>query len=375
MRKLWAVALKELRQVRRDPLSLLTLLGLPAMMLVLYGYALNFDVHNVALAVQDRDRSSASRELISAFVESTYFALVATPESPDQFDRLMETRVAKAILVIPEAYGRRLARGEDSPVQLLLDGADANTATTALGYATAIVSEASADSVRRTLLQAGQGDLPSAIAYRPRVWYNPELNSTRFLIPGLIGMLLMVTAVLSTALSVVREMERGTMEQLRVAPLTTPQLLLGKVLPYLAISFLGLLIILVAARLLFGIEVRGSYLHLFAATLVYLAGALGFGLLISTVANSQALAFQLGLIGSLLPSMLLSGFIFQIRVMPAPMQLLTYAVPARYYLVILRGIISKGAGLESYLDQLGALALYALLVLALASVRLAREEG
>jgi ABC-2 type transport system permease protein len=375
MRKLRAVAVKEVRQILRDPLSLVMLLGLPAFMLVLYGFALNFDVRHVRLAVQDEDRSAASRELVAAFVNSTYFDVVATPAVGEDLGRLTERRTAHAVMVIPIGYGRDLRAGRSAPVQFLVDGADASTASTVLGYASALVEDLNARELRRGVAAAaGGGGLSSPpIAYEPRVWYNPELRSTQFLVPGLIGFLLMLTAVLSTALSVVREKERGTMEQLRVAPLHTAVLILGKTLPYLVLSLLTAALILGTARLLFDVQVRGPYLALFAATLLYLVGSLAFGIFISTVAQTQALAFQMGLLTSLLPSVLLSGFIFQIRSMPGWLQAVTYLVPARYYLVVLRGIILKGASLGPYLDQVGFLALFALAFLTLAAVRLARE--
>ncbi|HUG53930.1 MAG TPA: ABC transporter permease [Vicinamibacteria bacterium] len=375
MRKLRAVAVKELRQIRRDHLSLLMLLGLPAFMLVLYGFALNFDVRHVALAVQDRDHTAASRLLVAAFTRSTYFDLAATPAPGADLEGLTERGVARAILVIPEGYGRALAKGGPAEVQMLVDGADAGTATTILGYAGSVVSETNAEALRRTLVRAGGAEAVTGISYRPRVWYNPELSSTRFLVPGLMGVLLMLTAVLATALSIVREKERGTMEQLRVAPLGTLELILGKTLPYLVISFAAAVIILLAARALFGVEVKGPYLALVAATLLYLVGALGLGILISTLAESQAIAFQGGLLVSLLPAVLLSGFIFQIRSMPTFLQVVTYAIPARYYLVILRGVIIKGAGLSPYLDQMAGLAVFAVVTLALATLRLRRERA
>jgi ABC-2 type transport system permease protein len=374
MRRLRAVVAKEIRQVRRDPFSLLMLVGLAALMLVLYGYALNFDVRHVRLAVQDRDKSLASRELISAFTHSTYFDLVATPAAGADLAWLTETRMARAILVIPEGYGRILADGRASPVQMLLDGADSTTATTVLGYARALTSELNAVLVGRALARSGR-QLTPPLAFEPRVLYNPELESTRFLVPGLIGFLLMLTAVLATALSVVREKERGTMEQLRVAPLRTWELIIGKTVPYLGLSLLATLIILVAARALFGVEIRGPHLHLLLAVLLYLFGALGFGLFISTVAHTQALAFQVGLISSMLPALLLSGFIFEIRLMPPFLQAVTYLVPARYFLVVLRGIILKGEGLATYWPQVAALAVYGFVVVGLASARLARREA
>ena len=373
MRRIAAIARKELRQLGRDPLSLVMLLGLPAFMLVLYGYALNFDVRHVALAVQDRDYSAESRRLIAAFVNSTYFDVVATPSPGADLGLLTERLQAKAILVIPEGFSADLGGGRVAPVQLLLDGADATTATTILGYANGLIAQANARIVADTLAHIGVA-LGPGVAYEPRVWYNPELESTQFLVPGLVGFLLMLTAVLATALSVVREKERGTMEQLRVAPLRTWELIVGKTLPYLGISLLAAVSILAAARVLFDVTVQGPYLALFIATLVYLFGALSFGLLISTIADSQALAFQISLIASMLPAILLSGFLFQIRSMPAFLQAITYLVPARYYLVILRGVILKGAGLAPYWQELLALVAFAVVMVSLASMRLARGE-
>ena len=374
MRRIGAIARKELRQIGRDPLSLIMLLGLPAFMLVLYGYALNFDVRNIALAVQDRDHTARIRDLIASFVNSTYFDVVSTPGPGDDLELLTERLQARAILVIPEGFAADLGRGRVATLQLLLDGADATTATTILGYANGLVAEANARVVADDLAHVGVA-LEPGIAYEPRVWYNPELESTQFLVPGLIGFLLMLTAVLATALSVVREKERGTMEQLRVAPLRTWELIVGKTLPYLGISYLAAVTILVAARVLFDVTVQGPYLALFISTLVYLFGVLAFGLLISTLADSQALAFQISLITSMLPAILLSGFLFQIRSMPVFLQAITYLVPARYYLVILRGVILKGAGLAPYWQEFLALVAFAVVMVSLASVRLARAEA
>jgi ABC-2 type transport system permease protein len=374
VRRLRAVVVKELRQIRRDPFSLLMLIAFPALMLVLYGFALSFDVRHVKLAVQDRDRSPSSRDLVASFTHSGYFDLVATPGAGEDLDRLTETRVARAVLVIPEGFGQDLGAGRGAVVQLLLDGADSTTAATVLGYARLLVSETNAELVTEAFAQAGRRPAPP-LDLAPRVLYNPELKSTQFLLPGLIGLLLMITAVLSTALSVVREKERGTMEQLRVAPLRTVELILGKTFPYLGISLLGTLIVLATARLLFGVEIRGPHLDLLVVVLLYLFGALGFGLLISTIANNQTFAFQAGLLTSLLPALLLSGFIFQIRIMPPWLQAITYLVPNRYFLVVLRGIILKGEGLATYWREAGALVVYGLVVTGLASARLVRREA
>jgi ABC-2 type transport system permease protein len=373
VRKTFAVALKELRQVSRDPLSLGMLLGIPGLMLLLYGYAVNFDVRHIRLAVRDLDLSAESRALVSAFVNSTYFDLVAAPGAGVELDPIAERRVASAILVLPEDYARTLAKGGTAKVQFLLDGSDATTATTVLSYATAIVGGENQRLQAEALHRAGRVTL-APVDYQPRVWYNPELRSTQFLVPGLAGFILMLTAVLSTALSVVREKERGTMEQLRVTTLEPLELLAGKTLPYLGISLLATAIILVAARTLFGVAVRGSYVHLFVATLVYLIGALGFGLLVSSFSETQAMAFQVGTLTSMLPAIFLSGFIFPIRAMPPVLRAITHVVPARYYLIILRGIILKGAGLESYVSDLMFLAVFAVVVLTVAALRLVRRE-
>jgi ABC-2 type transport system permease protein len=371
LRKIWAIAAKELRQASRDPLSLTMLLGVPTMMLLMYGYAINFDVRHVPLGVRDLDKSAGSRDLAAAFVNSTYFDEVRSLEAGSDLERLTEERTVRAILAIPEGYGSDLQAGRRARVQFLVDGADANTATTILGYASAIVAAANADLVAN----AGGTPVREGIDYDPRVWYNPDLKSTQFLVPGLIGFILMLTAVLSTALAVVREKERGTLEQLRVTSLRPGELIVGKTLPYLAISLLATVVILVAARVLFGVAVRGPYLHLFAATLIYLVGALGFGLLVSSLSDSQAMAFQVGMVTSMLPAIFLSGFIFPIRSMPVALQALTYAVPARYFNVILRGVILKGAGLGPYLRDVGFLVLYAAVVNGIAYARLTRRES
>jgi ABC-2 type transport system permease protein len=371
-----AMAVKEVKQVIRDPMTLGMLILLPMGMLVLYGYALSFDVENVPLAVQDRDLSAASRALIDSFVAGRRFALVANLSAGSDINEFLDANGATAVLIIPERYGRRLAEGRDAEVQVLVDGVDSSNASTVMGYVAGVAASYNGTRVRDYLGSHGDTQvLQAAIEFRPRVWYNPELQSSQFLVPGLVAFLLMFTAVLSTALSVVREKERGTLEQLRVKPLRTVDILIGKLLPYLFTSLAAVVLILAAARLLFGVVVRGPYLDLLAATVLFLIGALGWGLLVSTLADSQAVAFQIGVMTALLPTLLLSGFIFPIDNMPPALQLLTRIVPARYYLVILRGIVIKGADLSPFWEQMGALAIYATIVLTLASVRFARQEA
>jgi ABC-2 type transport system permease protein len=369
MRKTLAVGVKELRQIVRDPRTLLILLFIPAFFLLLYGYALNFDIKNVALAVEDRDGSVQSRALISAFVNSGYFELTATVRSPRELDRLMDRNEVRAALVIPDMLGARLQNGERAVVQLIVNGDNANTATIVINYATTIVR-----SFSTTLAVEPLAGRKAPIQAETRVWYNPELRSTLFLVPGLIAYIAMITAVVSTALSVVREKERGTMEQVRMAPLGTASFIVGKSLPYFAISLLSALGIVVASMLLFDMPMRGSWMSLLLAMSLFLIGALGTGLFISTVADSQQMAFQLALVIAFLPTLMLSDFIFPIASMPDALQAITRAVPARYFLVALRGILLKGLGPAAFWTDLAALAVYALLVLTLAAVRLDRQN-
>jgi ABC-2 type transport system permease protein len=365
VRTVWTVAVKELRQIRRDRRSVLILLFIPAFFLFLYGYALNFDIRNIALAVEDRDQTADSRALISAFVHSGYFDAVATTRGPDAARQALLRDEARALLVIPSGFSERRISGEVAEVQILINGDNANTATTVLGYANALVGDAAA-----RIDPAAGGPL---VSVAPRVWYNPELRSTLFLVPGLIAYIAMITAVVSTALSIVREKENGTMEQVRMAPIGTPAFVLGKVLPYLILSQLSALLVIVAAMALFGMPMRGDWLSLSALVALFLVGALGTGLLVSTVAETQQTAFQAGLLIAFLPTFILSGFIFPIASMPLALQYVTMTVPARYFLVALRGVVLKGLGLADFWPQIVALTIYAAVVLGLSALRLSRR--
>jgi len=368
MTKAMAVYRKELRQISRDRRTLTTIIFVPAFFLLLYGYALNWDIRHVALAVQDRDVSPESRTLISAFVNSGYFDRVADVRTPAEIDRVINLNTARAALVIPEGFGRDLATGLTPQVQFIVDGDNANTATTVIGYAGNIVRGAGAS------LAPDAATPQPLVTVEPRIWYNPELRSTLFLVPGLIAYILMITAVISTALSIVREKESGTMEQVRMAPIDTFSFVVGKSIPYFFISLASAALIIVAAMTLFGLPMRGNWLSLLAALSLFIAGALGTGLLISTVAETQQVAFQAALLTSFLPTLMLSGFIFPISSMPNFLQLVTHIVPARYFLVALRGIVLKGTGLALLWPEMLALIIYALAMLTVAAARLAREK-
>ena len=365
MRNAWAVAMKELRQVRRDRRTMFILLFVPAFFLFLYGYALNFDIRHVQLAVQDRDRSAESRQLVEAFTGSTYFDLAAVITRDDEIGRLMDRDRIRALLVVPEGFSRQLLRGAGAEVQILLNGDNANTATTVLGYANAVLADASG--------RIGPGVRPAVVSAVPRVWYNPELRSTLFLVPGLIAYIAMIMAVVSTALSIVREKERGTMEQVRMAPISTPAFVVGKTLPYLVLSQIAAMLVILAAMALFDLPMRGDWFSLTVVVAVFLVGALGTGLLVSTIADTQQMAFQAAMLIAFLPTFMLSGFIFPIASMPVALQYITTLVPARYFLIALRGVVLKGLALTDLGGPLLALGLYAVAVLGLSALRLARR--
>lgn len=367
--KTLAVVRKEFRQIVRDRRTLLILLFLPAFLLLLYGYALNFDIRDVRLVINDRDGTPESRDLISAFTNSGYFTAVAAVQSPAAVDRLIDGGEARAALVIPDGFGRDVTNRRPVTVQVIIDGDNSNTATTVMGYAQAIVAEAAVFLDPAVRVRAGS----PLLTLEPRVWYNPELRSTLFLVPGLIAFIAMISAVVSTALSVVREKERATMEQVRMSPISPVSFVVGKTVPYLFLSFLSALLVIFAAMFLFDLEVRGSWLLLCVSIVIFLIGALGQGLLISTIAETQQVAFQVALLSSFLPTFILSGFVFPISSMPIPIQVVTYVVPARYFIVALRSVVLKGVGLETFWPELVALVIFATVMLGMASLRLSRE--
>jgi ABC-2 type transport system permease protein len=368
MRKALSIGRKEVRQILRDRRSLLILLFVPAFFLLVYGYALSWDIRHIRLAVDDRDRSAASRALIAAFVNSGYFDLVGAVESRGDLTRLMDRNEARLALVIPTAFAAELRAGRAAPVQIILNGDNANTAATVMSYAQMVVRN---EAERQLAAEGGPG--PPRLTVESRVWYNPQLRSTLFLVPGLIAYIVMITAVVSTAVSIVKEKERGTMEQVRMAPVDTLSFVLGKTIPYFVVALVSAMVIVFVAVLLFGLPMRGSWTLLAFTVSLFIIGTLGLGLLISSVADSQQVAFQLAALASFLPSLILSGFIFPIASMPAVLRGVTYLVPARYFLEALRGIVLKGTGLAIVWDQLLALAVFAVVVLLLASVRLRRQ--
>ncbi len=368
-RRTLAVGWKEFIQIGRDWRTLAVVIDQPVLMLVLYGYAINFDLRHVALGVQDDDRTPDSRRLVDAFRRGENFDVAAWLDSPAAATRALDGGAVRAVLAIPRGYAADLAAGRTATVQLLVDGADSTSATTTIGYAGAIVREHSGavtvEALRRRGLAVRDGFPP--LETRVRFWYNPEQKSVNYIVPGLIAVILMMLATLLTALTVVRERERGTIEQLVVSPLQPRELILGKLVPYAAIAFVDVLLVMGAGRLLFGVRVVGSIPLLLALSVVYLVAALGIGLLISVLSPTQQTAMTAGILASQLPTVLLSGFIFPIRAMPEAVQWLTNLLPARHFLVIVRGIFLKASPLAHLWPQALALAAIAVLTLTLAA--------
>jgi ABC-2 type transport system permease protein len=366
-----SVLRKEFRQIRRDPLSLALLIFVPAVLLVLYGYALSFDVRSIRTAVIDLDRTRDSRALLDSVFENPYFLRVGDLPSLDDAGGTLDRGDAQVVLVIPRGYAAAIARRETATVQALVDGSDSTTATVAISYLDALAGRATVELRTSWATSKGVNASLPVVSPRPRIWFNPELESAPFLVPGLIGMLLMLSAVVATSLSIVREKEQQTIEQMRVSPLRPFELIAGKTVPYVIICIATTALVLLLGYALFGVVVVGSLLLLGVATVIFLAAALGMGVLISSITNSQQVAYQVATLTSMLPSILLSGFVFPIKNMPPVIQAITYIVAPRYFVSALRKIVLKGAPLSAlWQDLLPLLALAVIFnVLAARNVR------
>jgi ABC-2 type transport system permease protein len=375
LRNIVPVARKEFRQIRRDVRSLVFLLAMPAFLLVMFGFALNFDIKHIPLGVWDQDGSRQSRKLTDKFTNTEYFDLVARIRRPGQVDRLMGREKIRVAVIIPPKFADDLAAGRSPSIQVIIDGANAMTGSTAAGYVAAIVRSYSEQATLKILERHGIHGLVVPLEADLRVWYNPELKSVKFLVPGLMAFILMVIVVVSISFSVVREKERGTMEQILVSPIHPVELVVGKVIPYILISLVSAHLVLLFGWGLFGVRIEGSYPLLLLTMVLFLLGALGQGILISTVTRTQQVAFMVSVLTTLLPTFILSGFVFPLRNMPVVIQGIAHLVPARYFLVALRAIILKGAGLEAFWTQLLFLGAFAALTLGASTARLVIGAG
>ncbi len=373
---------KEFSQLKRDKKMLPIVFIAPIMQLLLLGYAANLDVDMIPLAVLDHDHSVESRRLVDEFIQSGYFSADERFQSPELIDRYINEGRIVAALVIPPGFQADLSRGRKVPLQLIADGADANTATIALNYADIIVSRFSAE-IQLESLQTGAGGssqtvgsasgLTIPIEVEPRVWYNPELKSRNFMVPGILALLLMVITMLLTSLAIVKEKEQGTLEHLNVTPIKPIQLIVGKLVPFSLIGMVDVVLVLAAARILFGLVPAGSILLLVVLSALFLLSTLGLGLLVSTLSRTQQQAMMSALFFVMLPMIFLSGFAFPIENMPQVIQYVTYALPLRYYFVIIRGIFLKGAGLSTLWDESLMLLAFGIIVLGISIARFKKQ--
>jgi ABC-2 type transport system permease protein len=368
LRRVGALSKKEIIHIVRDVRVIYLALGLPVVLLTLFGYAVTFDLDRLPIALVDQDQTPASRRLVEAMTASASFRVKVALRDPAEVQTYFRRNQLKAALVIPRDFGRSLARGEPAEAQLLLDGTDGTTTSIVLGYAIGI-----SQAETRRLLEKSGLVLHAPLEGRVRVRFNPGMRSARFIVPGLIALILAIMAVMLTALTVAREWERGSMEQLFATPVRRLEVILGKLLPYVAIGMVQVLLVVTVGAWLFGMPVVGSLWLLVAAALLFLVGMLGQGLLISVVTKSQQLATQFGMLSSMLPTMLLSGFLFPIQNMPRLLQFVSALVPARYFIAILRGILLKGNGWGALWSDFLALGLFAAAMIAVSTARFRRR--
>ena len=367
MRRLGFLVRKEFQELRRNPRMFPVIFVAPVIQLFILGYAATTDVKNVPLMVVDADRSAASRDLIARFDGSPYFTVVGVTTDDADIQRAIETRRAWMALSIPPEYGEMIGRGAPVAVQVITDGSDSNSATVGLAYASTLVTERAAE-----LALAGRppgAPRLGSIEARIRVWFNPQLLSLYFMVPGVLALLLMLVTTVLGSMAIVREKELGTLEQLNVTPLKRWELTVGKLLPFGLIGMIDVILVVSLAVLWFEIPLRGSFPLLFGLSLVYLLCTLSLGLLVSTLSNNQQQAMMTAVFFFMMPMIYLSGFIFPIENMPAVIQPITYLIPLRYYLVIVRGIFLKGVGLESFWRDALLMLGWGATVLALATMR------
>lgn len=371
--RIWAIARKELIHIIRDPRSLGMAIAIPALMLVLFGYALTLDVDNVPMVLWDQNNSQISQEFISYFEGSRYFSIRGYAHNYQEIEQTIDSGQALLALILPIDFAERIESGRSVPVQLIVDGTDSNTAIIAIGYVEAVVRTYSRGITIQRIQRVGGPTPHLPLELRPRVWFNPDMESKNYIIPGLIAVVTMVIAALLTSLTMAREWESGTMEQLISTPIKGQELILGKLLPYFAIGMFNVLLAVFMGEFVFQVPLQGNVALLFGVASIFVIGALSLGMWISIVTKSQLLANQLAMVLTFLPSFLLSGFVYAINNMPQTLQLITYLVPARYFMTLLKGIYLKGVGLEILMLEIVLLALFSAAMVALANVKFKKK--
>ena len=363
---------KEFIQIIRDPISLAVVILIPIIQLLLFGYAVSFDIKHIPMGIFDQSHTQESRQLIRAVTASSYFLVADNATSRTEINTLLEKGDIKIGVIIPPRFAEDINANKTAGVQLLIDGTDANVGGVALGYFIAAAQGYSLDITRRMLNeQGGAGLLKNfpLLSQRLRIWYNQALRTENFIVPGLIATILMILGVLMTSQSVAREYERGTMEQLIVSPVKVYELIIGKLVPYILIGFVQVILVTLIAVLVFHVPLKGSLLLLTFTTFLFLVSAMGIGFLFSAVTKSQQVAMQMSFVGTMLPSLLLSGFIYPINSMPLALRIFSYVVPAKYFLVVLRGIFLKNSGVVVLMPQILIMILISVIVLTLCIIK------
>lgn len=367
--RLWSLIQKEFIQIVRDPRTLIITFAMPMVMLLLLGFAATNDVRNVTLAVWDQDHTPASRALLDAYRTADYFRLEYEVGSQPEIAELINANKVRGAIIIPPDYARQLARGQSAEVAFVLDGSDPTVAGTALSAATFIGQAHATTITLERLAERGQSTaIRTPIEVRTQVWYNPNLVSAYYMVPALIGIILQMLTTMLTSTSMVRERERGTIEQLIVTPIRAWELIVGKLAPYVLIAFIDTLLILIFGVLVFKIPINGSIPLLLLLVALFLITTLGLGLFISTIASTQQEAVLTAFF-FMLPSIFLSGFFFPLAAMPTPLQIVSYAIPLRYFLIIVRGIVLKGVGAEALYPEIISLTIFAIVIMTAAILR------
>lgn len=375
--RLWAVAWKELIQLRRDRLTLGMMIGIPVLQLLLFGYAINTDVRHVHMVVYDQDRTAQSRELVSTMIATGFYDHVGEVASYEEIERALRSGLARVGVVFPVNYGSDLQRGRTARIQLVVDGSDPQTVASATNTLSSLVAARSADLLVARLARAG-GEIGGGVSafmpivVEPTTWYNPDLRTATYVVPGLVGVILTMTMVMLTAMAIARERERGTLEQLIVSPVRRVELVAGKILPYVVIGYVQMTLVLLCGRAVFGVPLVGSAALLYALAFVFIAANLALGLFFSTLARTQQQAMQMSFF-FFLPNVLLSGFMFPWEGMPRPAQWLAQGLPLTHFLRIVRGITLKGAMFSDVAVELVWLGGILAILVTVASLRFSKK--
>ena len=371
--RVFAIIRKEFVHIIRDPRSLAMAIAMPVLLIFLFGSSLSLDVDKVPLVIWDQNRTSDSREYISRFTGSRYFLLSGYVNSYEEIEQSIDKREAMLALIIPTDFSRKLETGRKADAQLIVDGSDSNTATIAIGYAKTVTDSYTSSLMLKTAQRQGEKKVGIPLEAKPRIWFNQNMQAKNYIIPGLIAVIMMVIAALLTSLTVAREWENGTMEQLLTTPLQPRELILGKLVPYFAIGMFDVLLAVLIGEFLFQVPLRGNGALVFCMAALFLPGALTMGMLAGIITRSQLVASQLAMVLTFLPSFLLSGFMYSIANMPPFLQGLTYVVPARFFVAILKRIYLKGAGLEMFIMEAVGLLVFAVVLIVVANIKLKKS--